>query len=143
MIKSLNLLPTMLEQINVSGDPVRGAGFYGHTKGLHTVAINVQNFNGRVLVQASIATNPTETDWFSVLPDGQPYIQYPRAGHLLPSDPNFYSNVTGENSTMGFNFLCNAVWVRAMVDRSYLIPSLDQPRQVMAYGVVNYVLLNY
>jgi hypothetical protein len=134
---TLNLLDPMDEVISVTGDATRGAGWYGHTSGLHTVAIRVLNFQGRVSVQASIATAPTDSDWFSVLPDGVPYIQYPQPGYIVQA-PN-----QGETSVFGFNFSTNAVWVRALVDRSYLIPSTYTPLQIMQYGVVDYVTLSY
>jgi hypothetical protein len=134
---SLNMLRPLEEEINLIGDPVRGAGWYGHTTGLHTVAISVQNFQGRILVQASIATDPGEADWFSVLPDGVAYLQYPRTGYVI--QPNY----NGETSLRIFNFVTNAVWLQASVQRSYLIPSIDTPLQIMMYGRLNYVMVNY
>lgn len=134
---TLNLLAPMGEVISVTGDPMRGAGWYGHTTGLHTVAIRVLNFQGRVSVQASIATVPTDSDWFSVLPDAVAYIQYPQSGYVIQSPSQ------GETSTFGFNFSTNAVWVRAIVDRAYLIPSTSTPMQIMPYGTVDYVTLSY
>ena len=134
---SLNLIPPMGEVITLTGDAVRGAGWYGHTTGLHTVAIRVTNFQGRISVQAAIATTPEESDWYSVLPEGAPYIQYPHQGYIIPP-PN-----SGETSTLGFNFTTNAVWLRAIVDRAYLIPNLATPCQISGYGTVAYVLVNY
>lgn len=137
MDTSLHLLPPLGETINLQGDPLRGAGWYGHTNGLHTVAIRVTNFQGRIIVQASIVTDPTDDDWFSVLPDAVPYLQYPQRGYVP------VLNHPGETSTIGFNITTNAVWLRASVDRDYLIPSLATPQQIMAYGTVDYVLVNY
>lgn len=136
-VVTLNLLEPMVEVIDVTGLPQRGAGWYGHTTGLHTVAIRVLNFQGRVSVQATVATTPGDSDWFSVLPDAVPYIQYPQMGYVVQSPS------TGETSIYGFNFSVNAVWVRALVTRDYLIPSLFTPLQLMAYGSVDYVTLCY
>lgn len=134
---TLELLPMMGEVINMTGEPVRGAGWYGHTTGLHTVAIRVLNFQGRVSVQATIAVDPTETDWFSVLPNEVAYIQYPQERYLvqLPA--------TGETSVLGFNFYSNVVWVRALVSRDYMLYWTLTPPQIMQYGVVDYVKLSY
>ena len=137
MDTSLNLLPPLGEVINLVGDQVRGAGWYGHTTGLHTVAIRVSNFQGRIVVQATIATEPGDADWYSVLPDSAPYIQYPHNGYIIPCGQS------GETSLIGFNFTSNAVWLRASVERSYLIPNLDTPCQISNYGTVNYILVNY
>lgn len=70
MYKSLHLLAPPGEVITLVGDNVRGAGWYGSTTGLHTIAIRVLNFQGQVSVEASIATLPTASDWYSVLPGG-------------------------------------------------------------------------
>ena len=137
MDTSLNLLPPLGEVINRTGDRVRGSGWYGYSTGLHTVAINVSNFQGRIRIQASIATDPSDGDWYTVLPDGVDYIQYPRPGTVL-MPPQF-----GETSTFGFNFSTNAVWVRAIVERDYLIPNTATPEQIAGFGTVNYILLNY
>lgn len=134
---TLNLLAPMEEVISVTGDRHRGAGWYGHTNGLHTVAIRVLNFRGRVSVQATLANEPTDSDWLSVLPNHVSYIEYPQRGYIVQS-PN-----TGETSVYGFNFSLNAVWVRAIVDRAYLIPSTYTQQQIMAYGLVDYVTLSY
>lgn len=137
MDTSLHLLPPMGEVISLAGDQVRGAGWYGHTTGLHTVAIRVSNFQGRISVQATITTDPGDADWYSVLPDAAAYIQYPHMDYVIPG------NQAGETSLISFNFTTNAVWLRASVDRSYLIPSFDTPCQISNYGTVNYILVNY
>ena len=131
------MLAPLDETISMVGDKIRGAGWYGRTNGLHTVAIRVANFQGRLAVEASIATDPGEDDWYSVLPSAVAYIQYPRAGYVVPP------NAGGETSVFGFNFSTNAVWLRASVDRSYLIPSISTPLQIMPFGTISYVLVNY
>ena len=137
MDTSLNMLPPLGETINLIGEPIRGAGWHGHTNGLHTVAIRVANFRGRIKVQASIALDPGEDEWYSVLPDKIDYWQYPHLNYVLPP------NAQGETSTLNFNFTTNAVWLRASIERDYLIPPTYTPMQIMAFGTVHYVLVNY
>ena len=95
------------------------------------------NFQGRVKVQATIATDPGDDDWYSVLPDTVPYIEYPRPEYLTSPWQ------MGETSTIGFNFLNNAVWLRAIVDRDYLLSPEDSPLVIMRYGTVSYIMVNY
>jgi hypothetical protein len=128
----------MGEVISLIGDKVRGAGWYGHTTGLHSVAIRVLNFHGRIKVQASIATIPMEDDWYSVLPKGIADLEYPQSNYVLSLNGS-----SGETSTLGFNFANNAVWLRAIVERDYLIPASNTPLQIMPYGTVRYILVNY
>jgi hypothetical protein len=144
MYTSLNLLPALKSEVlTVTGEPIRGAGWYGPTNGIHSIAIKVQNFMGRVNVQATIATNPAETDWFNVIPNPLdpttilPYIQYPQPGYVVVSPQ------TGETSTYGFTFTANAVWVRATMDKSYFLPSLASQLFIATFGMVEYVLLKY
>lgn len=137
MRSSLNLLNPMAELISLTGDPVRGAGWYGPNNGLHSVAIRVLNFQGRISIQASLAAVPGEQDWFSILTNGAAYWQYPRPNYLI-QPPN-----TGETSNVGFNFTCNVIWVRAIVNRAYLTNPNDTPLQTSYLGIVDSILLNY
>lgn len=133
MNKSINLLKPMDEIITIIGDPVKIDR--GTTNGLHTVAIKVQNFRGRIKIQASLLSNPTDNDWFSVLPNGDDYKEYPSL--------SYRSQYLGETSTYGFNFSSNVVWIRAIVDRDYLIPPLSSPMYISTFGLVDYILINY
>ena len=128
----------MGEVRNLTGDMVRGAGWYGHTTGLHSVAIRGLNFQGRIKVQATIATTPAIDDWFSVLPNGVAYLEYPQLDYIIPLDRG------GETSTMGFNFASNAVWLRAIVERDYLLPPMfASPLDMKPFGTVQYIMVNY
>ena len=101
MDTSLHLIPPMGEVISLTGDKMRGAGWYGHTTGLHSVAIRVLKSLPRTdcKVQATIAIAPTEDDWYSVLPGESVYLQYPQPSYRFP--PGGFG---GETSTLGFNF---------------------------------------
>jgi hypothetical protein len=138
---SLHMLPPLGETINLSGEPVRGAGWYGQTSGLHSVMIRVSNFQGRIKVEASVAIEPTADDWYSVLPDQAEYWEYPHPDYVIPP------NNRGETSTLGFNFTNNAVWLRASVWRDYLVPgnvaSMEATLRLLQMGTVHYVLVNY
>ena len=126
----------MGEVVSVIGTPVRGAGWYGPTGGLHSVSIRVLNFQGRISLQASVVPIPTDADWFSVLPDAAAYWQYPRPGFVAQGP------CSGETSNVGFNFGVNAIWVRATVDRSYFATG-ETPPMLQYVGVVDSILLNY
>lgn len=137
MRSSLSLLEPLGEVNSVIGSPVRGAGWYGPNSGLHSVSIKVLNFQGRISVQASLAGLPGTHDWFSVLPDGVDFWQYPRPTSAMTT------TTAGETSARGFNFVANVVWVRAVVDRSYLVSTGAAPMQTAYLGTVDSILLNY
>ena len=79
----------------------QGDGYYSHVDGIHTVAYHVSagsntaanNFNGSIKMQGSLATTPTEDDWFNI------------SGTTFTADTS--------TSVAAYNFTGNFVWVRA------------------------------
>lgn len=102
---SLQLLPTTAQgtpsgnydgsSLDFSGVPVPAANYYGGAQGLQTVAIFVNLFRGRLIIQASLDTQPTlDNQWFQVYDLNAP----------ASTTQNFAVNITG-----------NFVWIRARV----------------------------
>jgi hypothetical protein len=82
-------------------DPVKGDGYYGASDGLHTVMYTLDiNFIGTVTMQASLASQPTEADWFE-----------------LSNVSSSYNDMSNLQSTQidYYNFTGNFVWVRGVV----------------------------
>lgn len=99
--------------------PEKGDGFYGSADGLHTVTYTVTpNFAGTLTMQATLATVPTEDDWFTVNNSAVTYT---------------YPIVPATTTTNYINFTGNFVWVRASVFRSS-----DQPN-----GSVQWINYNH
>ena len=72
-------------QANLVGLPCKADGWYGNEGGLHTVAIQVFNFTGRVYIEASLAVAPLDTDWFPVtIGQTTAYLQFP-SNPMLPT----------------------------------------------------------
>lgn len=124
MMQSTNILSDMSGALVVRGDryPARGHQGIG---GLHTVQIVSNRLVGRVSIQATLKTDPGDDDWFAVLLDGQPYAEF-----------------QGELGSRGFSFTGNFVWVRAVLDRSYLLPGLPETTVVGSAGLLDRVLLS-
>ena len=92
-----------LDHIGFVTDKAKGDGYYSQPDGVHTVAYQVVNlgdstddFLGTVKMQGSLATTPTEDDWFDI------------AGTTLTSDQS--------TTIASYNFTGNFVWVRAKVE---------------------------
>ena len=79
-------------------DKQKGDGYYGYTDGLHTVAYYMTNFVGNITMQATLAKDPTEADWFDITTTASVYD-----GSTALTDQEFY------------NFTGNFVWVRAKI----------------------------
>jgi hypothetical protein len=83
-------------------DKVKGDGYYSQPDGVHTVAYQVLNrgdsvddFFGSCKMQGTLATTPTEDDWFDI------------SGTTVTSDQS--------TTISSVNFTGNFVWVRAKV----------------------------
>jgi len=84
-----------------TSEPVKGDGYYGSSDGFHTVAYTAAStFVGTMTVQASLASDPTESDWF-----------------FIPNTTSTYTTFNSRTtSTVDFyNFTGNFVWVRGHI----------------------------
>jgi hypothetical protein len=123
-------------KVNVIGEPVRADAYFGLTDGLHTVAIYFQNFVGRVYIDASLSNNPTEDEWFPINLNGElPYLQYSREdGAKLEAPTGLSDEHMGKNGVEAFTFQGNFLWLRARVDRSYIKPFDQYPKDYTGTG---------
>jgi len=132
---SVTLLGSTTTQINAIGVQQKGAG-YSNTIGCnHTVSISVVNFIGRIYIQGSLASQPGPNDWFNIpLVGNIPFVQFP----LNPAAPSGTNN--GDTGVFVYSFSGNYIWIRAALDRTYLVPPPTDPYLV---GAVRTILLNY
>lgn len=84
----------------ITGDKYRGDGYYGRSDGFHSVQYTVTGFIGNIVMQATLAVNPTDDDWFTL----SSTEHTSSATETSDSDGSFIKNFTG-----------NYVWVRAYV----------------------------
>ena len=97
--------------------PEKGDGYFGSADGLHTVTYTVtNNFEGSLKMQATLATEPVDSDWFTVANSTVSYA---------------FPIVPATTTTNYVNFTGNFVWVRAQVARS-----INQPNGSVLF--VNY-----
>lgn len=120
------LLSNTSNQLSVTGDKIRADGWYGSKDGLHTIQITTANFRGRISIQASLALNPGNDDWFYINLSGT-------QTHLIYE--------CSESSTKAYNFTGNFVWVRAIMDRDNL-GYTPPPEQLPNFGIVTRIILN-
>jgi len=80
---------------------VKGDGYFGGSDGFHTVMYTATpEFYGTVTMQATLATAPSENDWFSVTGTSVNYTAF---------------NVRTTSTVDIKNFTGNFVWVRGVV----------------------------
>jgi hypothetical protein len=84
----------------VTGAMFKGDGFYGRSDGIHTIQYSVEGFIGTVEIEATLATEPVDADWF-----------------LLAETTHTSITTNDAEATGAFikNFTGNYVWVRATI----------------------------
>lgn len=92
-------------QLDQLSDAVRGDGYYGYRDGYHTMAIQFNNFIGRIQIEATLELEPQSADWFPIW--------------LTPTHAYREYN-TAKTGTEAFTFRGNFVLVRFRKERSYL-----------------------
>lgn len=100
---------------SVVGEQFKGDGFYSRADGFHTVQYALNQLIGTVKIQGTLATTPTESDWFDIA-------------------ETVHTAVDGDstNARTGsylYNFVGNYVWLRATAE--------------FTDGTVNSVTLNH
>lgn len=132
---SVTLLDTTTGKVNVTGSKFQGAGYSSTIGCFHTVSISLSNFIGRIYIEGSLASDPTNDDWFPIeLTPNNRYLQFPQDINK-PTGAN-----GGDSGTIAYSFSGNYIWIRARVDREYLIP---YPLNDQFVGQVEKILLNY
>ena len=105
-------------KVNIISDPLRVDG----TGGIHTISIHMMNFTGRVYIQATLADQPTDTDWFDIwLSQATPFLEYPMNKPLDTTYvPNNFSILPGFSGADACTIRGNFTFMRAKIDRTYL-----------------------
>ena len=103
----------------VVGNTQPAAAYYLGNKDLQTVNISLSSVTGNIIIEASLATTPSITDWFKVY-ELEANINAPaNSAPKRASNSASYTNIEG-----------NFVHIRAKVDG-------------FAYGVINFVKVSY
>jgi hypothetical protein len=94
---------TVIDHVGFVTDKAKGDGYYSQPDGVHTIAYHVgatlnDDVNINIKMQGSLATTPTEDDWFDI------------SGTTINQD-----NIDGSTLAFHANFTGNFVWVRAKV----------------------------
>jgi|AntAceMinimDraft_13_1070369.scaffolds.fasta_scaffold05701_5 hypothetical protein len=113
-ILSANTHPGDSANTVITGEKFKGDGYYGRSDGFHTVQVDLAGFIGKVAMQGTLATNPVEADWFTlVLDSGRQSVDTTGLVATQSITSIEYTSVT--TNTKNYNFTGNYVWVRAYV----------------------------
>jgi len=116
IILSANTHPQDSSSQTIVGDRYKGDGFYSRSDGLHSIQWSIDNFIGIVRIQATLATNPGENDWFSVnLSNGESFTM-DTTGKVSRVSNTSLAYIESTTGVFSYNFTGNYVWIRAKVD---------------------------
>ena len=103
----------------VTGNSQPAAAYYLGNQDLQTVNIRLTNCTGNIVIEASLATDPTSTDWFDVYELIANANATPNSAPQIASNASVYTKIEG-----------NFVYLRAKVED-------------FQGGGVNYIKLTY
>lgn len=103
----------------VTGNSQPAAAYYLGNRDLQTVNISLTDCVGNIVLQASLATAPNESDWFDVYKL--------EANKNAPTNSVPYNN---SNASTYTNVEGNFVYMRALMED-------------FSYGIINFVKLSY
>ena len=103
----------------VTGNSQPAAAYYLGNRDLQTVNINLTNCTGNIVIEASLATQPSTTDWFKVYQLEANANAPANTASQIASNASVYTNIEG-----------NFVYLRAKVEN-------------FNYGIVNFVKVSY
>ena len=136
-VQSFELLSDTSGQLNMVGPAVKADGFYGFSDGLHTISVKLSNFTGRVYIEATLELVPDCDDWFPIMLDSDnPYIEY-------PIDPHMTTDTKGDTGMDSFVIEGNFVFVRARINRDYVVPVPVTDQDLADLGSITRILMNF
>ena len=121
------ILSDTSDQLEITGAKFRADWWFGFSDGNHTVGWYMTAFIGRVSLEVSLETVPTDSDWVAIVAEGDtdPYLEFT---NFIPGDGLVLKNYIG-----------NFIWVRGIVTRSHLTPT----PAVVTVGILRKALLNF
>jgi hypothetical protein len=109
--------------------PVKAANYYGINNALQTVDIKYTDFIGTITIQATLASAPVESDWFSVNLTSQDF-GVDTTGLVTRAKKTEISHNVETTDTDLYNFEGNFIWLRAKIN-------------AFTQGIVNSISINY
>lgn len=103
----------------VTGTSNPAAAYYLGNRDLQTVAVKLTQVTGNIVIEASLATTPTNNDWFQVYMLQANANAAPNTAPKIASNASVYTNIEG-----------NFVYIRAKIED-------------FNAGILHYVKLSY
>lgn len=131
--QSVTIMSATGETMSQYSSVVKGDSYYGYTDGLHTIQVIYNQFVGRLRIQATLSLDPTEVDWFDIVPDITTGQRFNDAGYI-----QYNSNAPADHSE-AYTFRGNYTFIRCYMDRDHIG---DFSTYDPSYGQVSRIILS-
>lgn len=131
--RSINILGSTGVEMNKYGTSVKGDSYYGYSDGYHTVQVLYDQFVGRLRIQATLSLEPSDSDWFDLVPSTTAGTEFNSAGYV-----QFNSNNPADKSE-AYTFQGNFTYIRVYMDREHVG---DGTTYDSSYGSISSVILS-
>lgn len=112
---SLNYPNTGTSALTYIGDRVKGDGYYNGSGGFHTIQLQTTEFIGKFEIQATLASEPTPADWFTVELGSQNSQSVDTSGLLNSVNITSVQFLSATTTVKNYNFIGNFIWVRPKI----------------------------
>lgn len=131
--RSITLMGATGTNMNQYSTVVKGDNFYGYSDGWHTVQIVYTQYVGRLRIQATLSLEPTDVDWFDVVPNTTAGTEFNPLGYV-----QFNSNLPASGSE-AYTFQGNFTFLRVYMDREHVG---DGSTYDSSYGSISRAILS-
>ena len=131
--RSVNIFSSSGTEMNKYSDSVKGDSYYGYTDGLHTMQVIYSQFVGRLRIQASLSLDPSDNEWFDIVPEVTAGRRFNESGYV-----QFNADNPADGSE-AYTFQGNFAYVRCYMDREHVG---DGSTYDNSYGQINSVILS-
>lgn len=137
--RNATILKSTGSEMNSTGMSVKADSYYGYTDGFHTIQVVYADFIGRLRIQASLALDPADTDWFDIQETSvlgsvtDQSTGYNPAGYI-----QFNANDPA-NGSQAYSVTGNFAYLRVKMDRSHVG---DGETYDSSYGQISQAILS-
>ena len=131
--RSIILMSASGTEMNQYSETVKGDSYYGYTDGYHTIQVTYDQFIGRLRIQATLLLEPTDDDWFDLVPSETTGTSFNQLGYI-----QFNANDPASKSE-AYSFKGNNAYLRVYLDREHVG---DGATYDTSYGQVSRIVLS-
>ncbi len=131
--RSIVIMSASGTDMNKYSTEAKGDSFYGYSDGFHTIQVIYSQFVGRLRVQATLSLNPTDSDYFDIVPSTVAGTEFNADGYVQ------FNSSAPANISEAYTFQGNFTYVRVYMDREHIG---DGSTYDSSYGQISSVILS-